>query len=425
MTKHVWPLHTKLPVLAAVLLVLAALFVGAHRHGSVYAAWRMLHIPSTTPLFADTRTVTDSIDCLAKGQDPYITRACDPWHRLYNYPPVWLDARYLGVTSRASNFIGTAMAILSVCALLLLFNARSWISAVIIFLAVISPSFLFAVERGNIDQLIFFLLTIGFFWIEHQRAAAKVYLSGLLIVLLTVLKVYPIVAAALFLRYRNGVMKALLVAMFAIAALFLTSGHHLQTIFANTPQRAEATFGSYPFFLTIVQHTVPSWRPAVESRPIIAKIGAILLGSLAAVAGAIYGKRFERILPRIDFERARGCITVSCLAIFCFVFSAGASFNYRLIFLLGVLAYLVDDINEGVSQRVPLRSLPVAILILLLLWKPFHLFLPHELLDGTVFVIASAWLGNSLLSRRSNCSTAVTPSLASPSRGLHRQVTRV
>ena len=421
MTKHVWPLHTKLPVLAAVLLVLAALFVGAHRHGSMYAAWRMLHIPSTTPLFADTRTVTDSIDCLAKGQDPYITRACDPWHRLYNYPPVWLDARYLGVSSRSSNFIGTAMAILFVCALVLLFNARSWISAVIIFLAVISPSFLFAVERGNIDQLIFFLLTIGFFWIEHQRAAAKVYLSGLLIVLLTVLKVYPIVAAALFLRYRNGVMKALLVAMFAITALFLTSGHRLHAIFANTPQEAEATFGGYPFFLTILQHSVPSWRPAVEARPLIAKIGAILLGSLAVAAGAIYGSRCERFLPKIDLERARGCITVSCLAIFCFVFSAGANFDYRLIFLSGVLAYLVDDIDEGVS----LRSLPVAILILLLLWKPFHLSFPHELLDGTLFVIASAWLGNSLLSRRSNCSTAVTPSLVSPSHKLHRQATRV
>jgi hypothetical protein len=186
-------------------------------------------------------------------------------------------------------------------------------------------------------------------------------------------------------------------------------------IFANTPQEAEATFGSYPFFLTIIQHTVPSWRPAIEARPIIAKIGAILLGSLAAAAGAIYGERFERFLPRIDFERARGCITVSCLAIFCFVFIAGANFNYRLIFLLGVLAYLVDDINEAVSEGVSLRSLPVAILILLLLWKPFRLSLPHEVLAGTVFVIASAWLGNSLLSRRSSRSTALTPSLVSPS----------
>ena len=68
----------------------------------------MLQIPSTTPLFADTRTVTDSIDCVAKGQDPYVTRACDPFHRLYNYPPIWLDARYLGVSSRSSNFVGTA-----------------------------------------------------------------------------------------------------------------------------------------------------------------------------------------------------------------------------------------------------------------------------------------------------------------------------
>jgi hypothetical protein len=216
-----------------------------------------------------------------------------------------------------------------------------------------------------------------------------------LIVLLTVLKIYPIVAATLFLRSRRGFMKMLLVAVFAITALFLTSEHRLHTIFANTPRWVDWTFGSYPFFLAISQHTVRVWRPIIEAHRNIARIGAILLGSLAIAAGAIYGTRFARFLPDIDFERARGCITVSCLAIFCFVFISGANFDYRLIFLLGVLAYLVEDINEGLS----LRSLPFAVIIVLLLWKPFRLFLPHELLDGMVFVIASAWLGNSLLSR--------------------------
>jgi hypothetical protein len=409
--KPAWPLHTKLPVLAAVLAVLLALFVGAHTHGSVYAAWHMLQIPSTTPLFADTRCVTYSMDCVAKGKDPYVDQACDYWHRLYNYPPIWLDARYLGVTSRSTNLIGTAMSILTICALFLLFNARTWISAIIIFFAVTSLSLLFAVERGNNDQVIFFLLVIGFFWIEQRRAGSKVYLNGSLIVLLTVLKVYPIVAATLFLRYRNGFMKTLLVAVFAITALFLTSGDRLTTIFANTPQEFDISFGSYPFFIAISQHTVRVWRPIIEADHSISRIGAILLGSLAAAAGAIYGNRFERFLPKIDFERARGCITVSCLAIFSFVFISGASFDYRLIFLLGVLAYLVEDIDEGVS----LRSLPFAVIILLLLWKPFRLSLPHELLDGMVFVIASAWLGNSLFPRRSSRSTALTTASMSTS----------
>jgi hypothetical protein len=411
MMKYAWPLHPKLPVLAAVLAVLAALFVGAQTHGSVDAAWRTLQIPSTTPLFADTRTVTDSIDCLAKGQDPYVTRACDPWHRLYNYPPIWLDARFLGVTSRSSNLIGTAISILMVGTLLLLFNARTWISAILIFFAVTSQSLLFAVARGNIDQLIFFLLVIGFFWIEQRRATSNVYFSGPLIVLLTVLKIYPVVAAALFLRYRNGFIKMLLVAVFAITALFLTSGHRLPTIFANTPLEFDMTFGSYPFFVALSQHTVRFWRPVIEANHSIARIGAILLGSLAAAAGAIYGNRFQRFLPEIDLQRAKGCITVSCLAIFCFVFISGANFDYRLIFLLGVLAYLVEDINEGVS----LRSLPFAVIILLLLWKPLYLSFPYELLDGMVFVIASAWLGNSLLSRMTSRSTALKPSSVSPS----------
>src|SRR5260370_1659310 len=152
MMKHAWPLHTKLPVLAAVLVVLVALFVGAHQRGSVYAAWRMLQIPSTTPLFADTRIVTYSMDCVTKGQDPYVARACDYCNRLYNYPPIWLVARFLPVTSRSSNLIGTATSILTICPLLLLFNARSWVSAILIFFAVTSQPLLFAVQSVTLDH---------------------------------------------------------------------------------------------------------------------------------------------------------------------------------------------------------------------------------------------------------------------------------
>jgi hypothetical protein len=375
-------LRSRLPVIAAVAAVLVVLSFGPFF--------------KTFPRFADTRTITHSIDCLLAGQDPYVVRSFDPWQRLYNYPPLWLAARYLGVTSRSSNFIGTIMSIIMASTLLFLFKARTWISAIIIFLAILSRPVLSAMERGNTDQIIFFLLVFGLFLIERQKTGLRSFLKGLLIVLLTILKIYPVAAVAIFIRHRKGAPGAILTATLSLAALVITAGHRLPVILANTPQDYQLSFGAYPFFLSISENVLRQAVPIIQDRHSILPIGAIFLGVPAMLIGAACGRRFDRFLPSLDFDTARGCIAIACLAIFCFAFTSGASYNYRLIFLLGALAYLVDDMN----QRVTLRSLPTAVLVVLLLWKPSpRLSLMGEVFDGTVFVVASAWLGNALLSR--------------------------
>jgi Glycosyltransferase family 87 len=391
-------LRSRLPVLAAVAAILVILSLGTHRRGSLGAAWGKLQDDPLTPLFADTRTITHSIDCLLSGQDPYFVRTFDPWHRLYNYPPIWLDARYLGVTSHSSNFIGAMMAFATASTLLLLFKARSWLSAIIIFFAVISRSVLFAVERGNTDQVIFFLLVFGLFLIDRQESRLKPFFKGLLVVLLTVLKIYPVAAVAIFIRHRRGILMAVLTGTLSIAALVLTAGRRLPVLLGNTPRDSLLSFGAYPFFLVVGDHTLRRTLAIIQSHNSAVQIGAIFLGALAMLVGMACGDRLNRFLPPLDSDRARGCIAIAGLAIFCFAFVSGASYDYRLIFLLGALAYLVDDMNQGVS----LNSLPAAVLIVLLLWKPSYLSSLGELSDGLVFIMASAWLGNSLLSRTKN-----------------------
>jgi Glycosyltransferase family 87 len=386
-------MHSRMPVLAAVITIVTLLGIGTYMRGNVTDAWQMIRIPSISPLFADTRTITNSIDCLLTGRDPYTVRSFDPWHRLYNYPPIWLQARHLGVTSRSTNLIGTMLALTMAGACLLLFRAKSWVSAFIIFFAMTSRAVLFAVERGNTDQLIFSLLVFGLFLIDRQQAKLKSLFTGLLIGLLTILKIFPVVAAVVFIRNRSGVVKALLTAVFSITALVLTSGHSLPILLANTPRDTELSFGAFPFFIAIGNHAFLASTSLISLHPKVASLGGILLGALSLTAALIYRDRVNQFLPQLDFDLARGRLAISGLAIFCFAFISGASYDYRLIFLLGVLAYLVDDLNNGNSWR----SLPPAILILLLMWGSFSLSLSHEILDGLTFVLATAWLGTSLL----------------------------
>ncbi|HEX3967565.1 MAG TPA: glycosyltransferase 87 family protein [Edaphobacter sp.] len=360
------------------------------------AAWLTFQDFPTNPLFADTRTVTHSIDCLANGKDPYVVRSFDPWHRLYNYPPIWLDFRFLGVTSRSSNLIGSLMAIAMVATLLFLFNAKTLVSAAIIFFAVISPSVLLAIERGNIDQIIFFLLVFGLVLIDQCRESWKTFLKGFLIILLTVLKIYPVAAVAIFVRNRKGILAAMLASALSLIALLLTAGHRLARIFENTPRESLMTFGAVPFFRSITSPTFHRLAPIIQDHYNGASFGAIFMGVLSLLAGAALGGRLERFLPPIDRESTRGNIAIAGLAIFCVSFTLGANYDYRLIFLLPGLACLIEDVN----QNMPQRSLPAIILILLLLWKPTNLSSFGEVVDGLVFVLVSGWLGNSLLSRR-------------------------
>lgn len=399
-------LRPKWPVLAGIATVLIALSIGTCIRGSLSAAWLTFVDFPTNPLFTDTRTVTDSIDCVLAGKDPYVVTTFDPWRRVYNYPPIWLELRHLGITSRSSNLIGTMMAFATAATLLFLFNAQTWISAALIFFAVISPAVLFAVERGNIDQIIFFLLVFGLVLIDRQHESRRPFLKGLLIVLLTVLKIYPVAAVAIFVRNRKGILAATLTAVLSLTALLLTAGQRLAAIFENTPRDSLMTFGAIPFFLSINSPTFHRLVPMIQTHYNGASFGAILLGVPAMLAGAALGGRLDRFLPPIDRQSARGTIAIAGLAIFCFTFILGSNYDYRLIFLLPGLAYLVEDLNQNISQR----SVPAILLILLLLWKPMGLSSIGEVADGLVFVLVSAWLGNSFLSRERRSRSAVFPS---------------
>jgi len=393
MHRYISILRSRMPVLAAVATILLALWIGFSSRGSMFGAWQAIHAPAISPIFADTRTVTHSIDCLLHGQDPYTVRTFDPWHRVYNYPPIWLDLRFLGVTSRSTDLLGTILGIMTVIGFLILFKSRTWITALIIFLCVTSKAVLFAVERGNTDQVIFFLLVLGLFVIDRRKPALKPFLKSALIVFLTILKIFPLAAVAVLVRNRKGALVALLAGACSIAALAITCGHRLPQVLANTPQDVMISFGSLPFFVAIFTHTSHRLLWMVQHHPKAVSLGALLLAVLSVVAGASFREQLDHFLPPLDFDDTRGCIAVAGLAIFCTSFLRGSSYDYRLIFLLGVIAYLVQDLDK----RTSLRSLPAAILFLLLLWKPAPLSFPFEIVDGLVFIAACAWLGTSLL----------------------------
>jgi Protein of unknown function (DUF2029). len=387
-------IQTRLPVVAAVAFVAIILGTNMHKHGSLTRAFRAFRIESTTPGFADTRTVTNSIDCVLSGQDPYTVRSFDVWNRVYNYPPIWLGLRYLGVTGRSTNLMAAIMTAIFIAALLVLFSVRSWAGAILVFFALVSRPILFAIERGNIDLVIFSLLVFGFFLIGRQRDEIKRLCEAILIVVLVVLKLFPIATVVVFIRNRRGLITSLAVAALSIAAFLITSGRRVPLILRNTPQMRYFAYGAYPALAAIVSPISSTLGKMVDQHHGIASVTAIFVACFSVAIGTRYRQRLHQFLPELNFDKANGCIAISGLAIYLFSFVSGASFEYRLIFLLGPLAFLVDSISRGEW----LRALPASFLLVLFLVtrSEFHQ-LANGILDVAVFAGSSAWLGTTLL----------------------------
>ncbi|HET9792698.1 MAG TPA: hypothetical protein VFR08_15495, partial [Candidatus Angelobacter sp.] len=232
----------------------------------------------------------------------------------------------------------------------------------------------------------------GIFLISRLRPGIAALAMAFLVAFLTGLKVYPAAAVVILLRNRKALWTVALTAVGAVGALLLAGGRHLFLALSNTPQLSKGAFGSYPFFIELGHSAFPFLVKPVNAHHVLASIGALILFVGSAAWAILSRDRIASILPPIDFAQPRGLITLSCLAIFCLAFVAGANFFYRLIFLLGVLAYLIEDLNKGTSWR----SLAAGITIVLFLWMPGRFIMMHELLDGLAFVGASAWLSSTL-----------------------------
>lgn len=375
--------------------MLAALLAwGRHHFGNFFHAWRALRIPANNPSFSDTRTITHSIDCLLSGRNPFIDRSFDPWHRLYNYPPIWLDLRYLGVRSTSSKLLGSLFAMAGLGACIAMFRARTWVTRAILFFAVLSWPLLFAIERGNCDLVIFALLIFGVLGTARLRSGWMTALRSLLIVLLTVLKIYPVAAVAAMVRSRRAILTASLTGVLAVAALIVTCGHDLHYVLANTPQEAGLSFGSFAFLLVMGRHLSSGFRHFIVTHESVATAFGLISGSIAAGLGALGRGRLRKALPEMDLNTARGFLAMCGLAIYCLSFARGSSYNYRLIFLLAPLMYLIEDLNRGESHR----SLPAALVLLAFLWSPYlNSSSLQEVLDLAVFAVGCAWLGATLM----------------------------
>ena len=307
-------------IAAAIVLLAGLLYAGGYREQYYTLAELWGAAPFRTP-FLDMQGVTSPVECHRLGYDVYVQNPCDVFHRPHNYSPLWLWLAVLPITTAWDNVLGLGLVVLFLVALVFLPPARDWR---LITLATISSTTMFAMERANIDLLMFVMAML----------VARLRFVGYVVALLAgMLKFYPIVLLVGTVRERAVVCFAIwAVALGAIGLWFALDGTEILRAIANIGSNSpfdDNVFGAHnlPFGIAAVLGLPRSGAMALE---------VLLLMLMAELAIALARRVLIHVLTEAE---AAHLLIGAALLVTCFVTAQNVS--YRAIYFLFVLPALI------------------------------------------------------------------------------------
>jgi hypothetical protein len=295
------------------------------------SVWQKFHFPVYWGPFMDLQAITSGVKTYQMGGDPIISNPADRSPRVLPYPKIWLHLfLWLGINDSNVSIVGVTFCIFYlICASWLIVGCRSAFGAVVLLAAGLSLSPLFAIERGNIDLFIFFLVFLGCATTNRFLKSGAYFAAG-------ALKIYPI--AALLVDVIRRPLKAgvvSIVATLSAVALFVWERHDLNAIRHAAPINSYFSFGTLSLR---EQASYMSW-----------KVLACSCLAAALIAGAAWLAR-----PNLDEPvlNARLCeLFLVFGGIYVFTFAVSSNYNYRLIFLLPTLPLAIELVRTGLHER--------------------------------------------------------------------------
>lgn len=344
--------------------------------------WPHLGVPSGPSLFFDARNVAAAAECRGLGLDPLVHNPCDPWGRPLVYPRVWLALRWLGLDQSHTITLGVVAGLLFLGAVMLSLGRLTVGQGVAVGLAACSPATMFAMERGNMDLVVFAIMAsaVGIWRFRRGRYAAPV-----LVLCAGIAKLYPVFGLIAFLWGRGR--KIALVGLGCLA-LFLLYGamtmSDIKAIAASAPQGEYYSYGARILVARLYHILLPDnpgpgdmIKQIVAALPVI--VGAVALWILARRRTPAFAVRQSVSAPLLAFHLGA--------LIYVGSFLLSNNFDYRLIFLFLTLpqlfAWIVGGHDAASASRTIVAGLTL-IIVLAEMWVSAlseHILLMDEVLS--------------------------------------------
>lgn len=303
---------------------LATLFMASLFASRGYdATWRIWNVPTLVLPFGDLRVITGGAESRRQGLDPMMENPGDPWHRPLNYPRVWQSLYRFGLTPDHTTIIGFTFIVLFLVGVCLILPNASWRVLSVTLVVLLSPATLLGMERGNIDLLMFFFISLAVIAAKRSPSfSAAAVFAGF------ALKLYPLFAGAILLRAGRSTFFRLIVALFVA-----TSTYVILTYSDFALIRAATQNGIVFSYGTMVLPTSLGIEASLATiLSYLAVLLALLLG-FTALRRKDFPSEARKEATYLDAFRAGAAIYLG-------TFVLGNNWDYRLIFLILTLPQL-------------------------------------------------------------------------------------
>lgn len=311
------------------------------------SAWSVVGVPVGDRNFGDLNVIFVAAQCAS--DDPSWTAAsepCQPGMSHYNYPSVW--AKAFGILGADPSWTSTVATLLMAAFIVSLVPMTWWalgsprqLPAVIgmTFVACTPPIWL-AFQRGNIDLLMFALIALAVgLWIHSASKSAAATIA-----IATALKVFP-VGAVLMLLSRQRPRRGALLTFAATAAVGLAViFSDLAIISARTPQIDGASFGTGVLPLLASNQLDLGWSSALTRLAGLAVFAAALALLALALTGHWLGRigdEWSSLIRDVSADVTATALILAGSGVFLVAYILGPSYDYRLMFLIPVIAGLL------------------------------------------------------------------------------------
>ena len=167
--------------------------------------------------FLDWEYIGAGAKCWLRGVDVYLNDPCDVLNRPHGYSPLWLRATFIPTGQLWTNILGAGIDLWFFLSLFMALKPINWREVIIFVLACTSSMVIFALERANVDVILFsMVVTAG---LLSTGPVLNRLLSYALLLFAGLLKFYPLIALVTALRERPRI--SISIALISIATVLL------------------------------------------------------------------------------------------------------------------------------------------------------------------------------------------------------------
>ena len=317
------------------------------------SAWRIWNIPTLQPSFVDARILTASAESYRLGFDPESNNPRDPYRRLFNLPALW-KVLFLTPLKQSETAAIAGFCIACYWVSVLIFLSRIELTSFwVVTLAGFTPPAMLAIERGNVDLLIFFSCIMVLLASEVSGAS-----TSLLLILASALKLYPIFGIVTLFKFdRRSFVRFSFFALITSGIIFAFDIPNLRHVFENTEVGSDLSFGSgvLPLYVQAVSGSHQLY--------LLAGLLANLVIFSIFLAGLFFAGRVNANVPVSNPFQLSAFRLGAGIYVGTFILSS--NWDYRLIFLIFTLPQLVEWMKKNPVAKF---TLYFVLLSLVYLW---------------------------------------------------------